>query len=359
MSNRNNPRSFFLTIALAFLASPGLVYTDDAPQTEDRKSVTPVDVTEDDARKIAKLRQLARDRAEQARQEADKAASDAEKAAEEAERKALFEAVQQAVDPANAIEADGPPEPDPAEQQLTEFIRRFARSEIYLLHKVVPLSREQIQTLDTNVEQEIHKQVKLRRGNNIQAQQLRDNGIIMGFRVLNGRRVAVNSRSDFRTTIRSIISKTAETLIPPEQFAAYNRELEARDLARKQASIQALVARIDRELSLSESQRAQLQEVLLKSWNQTWCPPPEEISLYQLSQLPPIPPKLVEPILSNSQKSAWRGLQKNRNPVNFEELMINNGANIAGLTDADLGIKRAETPDQPQNVPPVPVPLVR
>lgn len=70
-------------------------------------------------------------------------------------------------------------------------------------------------------------------------------------------------------------------------------------------------------------------------------------------------PKLVEPILSNSQKSAWRGLQKNRNPVNFEELMINNGANIAGLTDADLGIKRPETPDQPQNVPPVPVPLVR
>ncbi|HRE31242.1 MAG TPA: hypothetical protein PLD88_04645 [Candidatus Berkiella sp.] len=57
-------------IALAFLASPGLVYTDDAPQNEDRKSVTPVDVTEDDARKIAKLRQLARDRAEQARQEA-------------------------------------------------------------------------------------------------------------------------------------------------------------------------------------------------------------------------------------------------------------------------------------------------
>lgn len=310
-------RTICFVVLIGVEAFPVSICAED--KQENQEVVVP-DVTDEDARKFEKLRGLVRARTEKA----------AEREGEEKPDKAAEE------------------EPDPTELQAMEYFRRFSRGEVYLLHKCCNLTGEQIQQLNDAGENEIKRLFKDRRGQNPAAAQLRENGIV---RILpNGRRVN-KIPLDSRSSIRLAISKTADSILPAEKLASYKEEVEKRDLSRKRASIQMIVARIDRDLSFTTEQREKLTEVLIKSLNSTEYNAPEEIMLNNQQQVPPLPPKLIEPLLTESQKTAWRRLPKSRNQYNFDEMMMNNGGNLPGLSDEDIQNLKRDKPVDPQSKP--------
>lgn len=316
-----------------FQAVPGSAADEAKP--EGAKVVVP-DVTEEDTAKLEKLQGLIRKKAEADRDETEKQKVAAEKAILEGEEG----------------EAKNKPaedqEPDPAEMQGMEYFRRFSRCEVYLIHKCCDLTSEQIKQLSDAGEKEIQRLFAVRRGRNPAAQQLlQENGIV---RILpNGRRISGGSL-DFRSSLRLAISKEAESFLAPEKLAVYKTEVEKRELSRKRASIQMVVARIDRDLSLTSEQREKLVETLIQSLNGTEYSAPEELLLNNQMQAPPLPPKLIEPLLTEFQKTAWRRLPKSRQSYNFDEMMMNNGGgNQLGLSVEDLGSLISSKPsDAPQ-----------
>lgn len=298
-----------------------------AEEKEPAKVVAP-DLTDEDAAKVERLRKFAREKVEAATAATKKLA---EEVKAEAERLAAESKRAGKVKPAPVDEE----EPDPTQLQAMEYFRRFSRGEVYLIHKCVELTPDQIQQLSDAGEKEIRRLFDQQRGRNPAAEMLRENGIV---RILpNGRRVN-NVPIDMRSSIRLAISKTAETFLPAEKMARYQSEVEKREISRKRASIQMIVARIDRDLSFTTEQREKLVEVLVKSLNSTEFNAPEELVIYsnQNQQVPPLPPKLIEPLLTDSQKSAWRKLPKVRNQYNYDEMMMNNGGNLPCLSDEDI-----------------------
>lgn len=339
---------FFILIVTQL--APVLIQAEDK---QEQKEVVVPGVTDEDAQKFEKLRALVRERTKQAVEEREKKAQEeAEKAAKAAEEEFEKAAKAEAIEAARREPQDQPEkkeeEPDPTELQAMEYFRRFSRGEVYLIYKCCQLTPEQIQQLNDAGEHEIRRLFKQRRGQNPAEAQLRENGIV---RILpNGRRVN-NIPLDTRSSIRLAISKSADSILPAEKLASYKSEVEKRDLSRKRASIQMIVARIDRDLSFTTEQREKLTEVLIKSLNSTEYNAPEEIMLSNQQQIPPLPPKLIEPLLTESQKTAWRRLPKSRNQYNFDEMMMNNGGNLPGLSDEDIQGLKGEKPIDPQSKP--------
>jgi hypothetical protein len=236
---------------------------------------------------------------------------------------------------------------DLANAPRREFLRTLARGEIYLIHKCCQLSKSELDELSKAGEKEVQRLIKLRQNGGAAADQLRNAGII---RIMpNGRRVAQTSM-DSRTSIRLAIVNVANKLIAPEKLAIYQQEAEKREVSRKRASIACIVARIDRDLSLSAEQREKLTEVLMTSLKSTDYVAPEELTYVQQSVLP-LPAKLIEPLLTDPQKEAWRKLPKQRNQIDLEELLINNRGGQLGITEEDLESLKQKATDPDASVP--------
>jgi len=335
VSDGRNRMSRFLARGICIVALCGFgAPTPSLPGSEEKEpaKVVAPDLTEEDAAKVERLRKFAREKAEAAKAAAEKLAEEAKAEVERLAKDAEREATKRG-DAAPALGNEE--EPDPTQLQGMEYFRRFSRGEVYLIHKCAELTPEQIQQLTDAGEKELKRLFDQKKGQNPAAEMLRENGIV---RILpNGRRVN-KAPLDMRSSIRLAISKSAETFLTPEQKARYQSEVEKRDLSRKRASIQMIVARIDRDLSFTTEQREKLVEVLVKSLNSTEFNAPEEILIYNIQNLPtpPLPPKLIEPLLTDSQKTAWRKMPKARNQINYDEMMMNNGGNLPSLSEEDI-----------------------
>ena len=75
---------------------------------------------------------------------------------------------------------------------------------------------------------------------------------------------------DARRTIQDQLAKAVEPHVPAGEFAAYQREQTARRGRRERAARVAIVTKLDRQLSLTETQRKAIQGDLERRWEASW-----------------------------------------------------------------------------------------
>jgi hypothetical protein len=107
------------------------------------------------------------------------------------------------------------------------------------------------------------------------------------------------------TGVRAILEKLVEQHATSEQHGRYLAERKARDAHRKATAIHALVARLDRMLVLSRSQREQLLRLFESNWDEEWGVL-NGVMGDDDAPLPAIPERLIMPLLSVSQRMTWR-----------------------------------------------------
>jgi hypothetical protein len=110
---------------------------------------------------------------------------------------------------------------------------------------------------------------------------------------------------------RDRLSKAVKTCFSVEQTVRFQDELDKRKLDHKRAAAHNLVARLDRELVLSVTQREQISESLLAHWDDAWC---SSLQMFMHGDqfFPNIPDAHVVNFLNDAQKQNWRAIPKNQ-----------------------------------------------
>jgi hypothetical protein len=194
-------------------------------------------------------------------------------------------------------------DPDQAEGdvQQKEFARRFKsalRAELNFVQKVCEPTDEQMAEIRQVLEKYQTDMVK--RYSDIQK------------RVARGQRQGVTTYPDPRKLIRDSLKKTLKTTFDADRWARFESELEERRTDQTRAAVHNVVAKIDRDITLSAEQREKLVEALTAGWNPAWGLQ-FEVFLQQGGQFAPsLPPKLVTPHLNPIQKKIWSGTQANQ-----------------------------------------------
>jgi hypothetical protein len=105
--------------------------------------------------------------------------------------------------------------------------------------------------------------------------------------------------------IRSILERLVGECATPLQQRRYVAEAKKRDAHRRETAIHALVARLDRTLMLSTSQREQLLKMFESNWDEEWGVLSGVMGDDE-APLPAIPERLIAPLLTVSQRMAWK-----------------------------------------------------
>jgi hypothetical protein len=137
--------------------------------------------------------------------------------------------------------------------------------------------------------------------------------------------------------VASRFVKLVSTHVSPEKAAAYQKELDLRDAARRRVARLNLVAAVDKRLLLSAEQRDKLDELLEKNWQSSWNQ--LQILMQDGQYFPPMPDEKILPLLTESQKSVWRAIQKGNVFWGFELNMFQ-GIEIEDEVWPDEGNKK-------------------
>ena len=227
-------------------------------------------------------------------------------------------------------------DPDQAEGdvQQKEFARRFKsalRAELNFVQKVCEPTDEQMAEIRQVLEKYQTDMVK--KYSDIQK------------RVARGQRQGVTTYPDPRKLIRDSLKKTLKTTLDADRWARFDRELEERRIDQTRAAVHNVVAKIDRDITLSAEQAAKNSSKLLTAgWNPAWGLQ-FEMFLQQGGQFAPsLPPKLVTPHLNPIQTKIWSGTQANQQnqQVIFQQGVLLGGGmggpgGIVGIALDDLG----------------------
>jgi hypothetical protein len=217
-------------------------------------------------------------------------------------------------------------DPDQAEGdvQQKEFARRFKsalRAELNFVEKVCEPTDEQMAEIRQVLEKYQTDMVK--RYSDIQK------------RVARGQRQGVTTYPDPRKLIRDSLKKTLKTTLDADRWARFDSELEERKADQTRAAIHNVVAKIDRDITLSAEQREKLVEALTAGWNPGWGAQ-FEMFLQQGGQFAPsLPPKLVTPHLNPIQKKIWSGSQANQQN---QQVILRQGVFLGGGMGGPGGI---------------------
>src|SRR5262249_30238374 len=124
--------------------------------------------------------------------------------------------------------------------------------------------------------------------------------------------IAANE-SDPREPIVEALAKSVRATLAPEQAARYQKELDQRASARKRVILLNLVAKVDKVLVLTPEQRDKLVKILENKWPESW----NQTQMLQVltwggSEYFPqrMPDAEILPILTENQKTVWRGIPK-------------------------------------------------
>jgi len=120
---------------------------------------------------------------------------------------------------------------------------------------------------------------------------------------------AIEIWPDPRQAISDGIANAVRNMLSEEQSQRYGDELTKRTAARKRAAVLNLVARLDRNLSLTSEQREKLVEKLDHDWKDSWGGQLETF-LYGDDFLPVLPDQLVTPVLNARQREIWQAAPK-------------------------------------------------
>jgi len=187
------------------------------------------------------------------------------------------------------------------EQQYSRQFQQLHRTELHFIRIVCRPTKQEYETIAADGEKVLKETVK----KFAVAQQKQRRG---GFRLVGGQQSQSN---DPRTIIGDELMKSVKATLSAEQAARYQKESELRVVTRKRVAVLNILARLDKELVLTDQQREKLKEVLQANWDDSWS---QTQRLMNLSHyLPQVPDKAVIPILNKSQTKVWRGMQKHGN----------------------------------------------
>jgi hypothetical protein len=177
------------------------------------------------------------------------------------------------------------------EQQFGPQYRSLYRSELQFLRLVCQPTKEQNTKIVADGEKAYKALVKTYAGFLRDQQQGRwDNG----------------EKHDPRRQIDDALLRSVRTHLPVEQGARYAEEMRERNAASRRVTLSTLVVMVDRVLILSAEQRVQLTEILDQNWNDGWPLFISRSGFY----FPVMPDAKINPILTETQKSVWKGVQK-------------------------------------------------
>jgi hypothetical protein len=116
-----------------------------------------------------------------------------------------------------------------------------------------------------------------------------------------------DSTAAFRS-VQDAVSAIAKAQLTPEQWARYRDQVAKRTAHRKQAAIRGMLARLEQKLRLTADQRDKLGESLSAHWNPSWDN--AVVLIGTNSNFPEIPDPVILPFLTESQKAAWKAIDK-------------------------------------------------
>lgn len=184
-------------------------------------------------------------------------------------------------------------------QQYMRQARPLVRAELIFVRKVCELSVEQFRRIHQDTESAFKDVIT----KFVEAQQQRRVRVV-------GQAVSPQAQAlDGVTVLREGLEAVMKKDLTPEQFSRYRAEVEKRDAFQKQIGIRYLVDAIDRDLYLSDEQRAKLAESLSSHWDSSWKTSLEYL-LYANRFFPAGIEPYVVPILDANQKKVWESAQR-------------------------------------------------
>jgi len=119
---------------------------------------------------------------------------------------------------------------------------------------------------------------------------------------------------------RDRLAGAVKTCFTSEQATRFQEELDQRTADDRRSAARNLVARLDREMILSATQRDQITESLLAHWNDAWCSS-LQMFMYNDQFFPAIPDAHVVKFLNETQKKIWVTIPKNQGQMVFNGFM--------------------------------------
>jgi len=133
--------------------------------------------------------------------------------------------------------------------------------------------------------------------------------------------------------------------LSPDQWSRYQAEHDKRLASRKPIALLYLMDALDRELFLTDQQRATLTASLSAHWNDGWSMYLEYV-LYGNQFYPMDIDPLVAPVLTDTQKKVWQGFQRVRVGWGFGG-MFGGFTNDQDALEEELGEVRKAEPANP------------
>jgi hypothetical protein len=188
---------------------------------------------------------------------------------------------------------------DPMIQQFTQQGRPLVRAEILFVRKVCEPNIDQLRAINREATA-VLKEVVTRMAE--------DRGRIMVRQV--GQPRAVHSQqADANKLLRDGLAAAVKKHLTAPQWTLYQAEVEKRNETQKKWAVHYLVDTLDRELCLSDEQRAMIAESLAAHWDDSWtfC---LDYLLFGNQFFPAGIESYVSRPLNDNQKKVWQGAQR-------------------------------------------------
>ncbi len=189
------------------------------------------------------------------------------------------------------------PDPRIMQRKHEEQIRGLVQNELNIVHELCDLSDAQRQALVDLAEIQWQPKSNAAIKRSIQENLLQPN--------------------DFDGLVERMLRTWCEQTLEPHQRQAYDHELESRMLIRKQATIDAMLAKLTKQLFLSFEQCQQIEAVLNEKWKDRWYKSLDSLINYNLGN--EIRPSWIEPYLTPAQKTEFSA---NRESVAVHRIQV-------------------------------------
>lgn len=135
--------------------------------------------------------------------------------------------------------------------------------------------------------------------------------------------------NDARKSIQVPLARALEAHAAAAEFTAYGREQEARVARRGRAARVAIVAKLDRRLDLSATQRRSIEDDLERHWDETWVRELDDNGMVVNGEraAPDYASASIEPHLDDQQRAEW---QRWRRAAGTAVVGMNVGWNLDG-----------------------------
>jgi len=182
-------------------------------------------------------------------------------------------------------------------QQWTTQARPLVRAELIFVRNICKLDREKFRQINRDADRVLQEVVT----------KMADGQLQPRVNVRAAQRGQANP--DGGKLLQDGLAALMKKDLSPEQWSRYQPELDKRLASRKKIAVHYLVEALDRDLYLSDQQRARLTESLSSQWDDGWYVYLEYV-LYGNQFFPMNIDPVVTPVLTYTQKKVWQGTQR-------------------------------------------------